>query len=209
MTEELVSPTLGDATRRYAAAATAAHALVAAMSDDAFHRPLPDGGWSVGECLEHLVVSGGKMAAKLEAAAQVARADERFAEPDAARAPVRLGWLARLFIAGTGPGVAGRNPPMKVRTRPPFEPGDPQARGRGRQAILGDFLALQERLLADAHAADGLDLAGVMVASVLAGWIRIPLGGWFLAIAGHQERHLEQARRAHAVIASESPGVTP
>ncbi len=209
MSDPLVSPTLVDATQRYGAAAAAARTLVSETSDEAFHRAPPGGGWSVAECLEHLVVSGGKMAARLEDAAEVARADERLADPVAARAPVRLGWFARLFIVGTGPGEAGRGAPMKIRARLPFEPGDPRARGRGREGILADFLSLQERLVADARAADGLDLAGVMVASVLAGWIRIPLGGWFLAIAGHQERHLKQARRAQTAVVALLQGATP
>ncbi len=209
MSDALLSPTLVDATRRYAAAGAAAQTLVSAISDDRFHRAPPGGGWSVAECLEHLVVSGGKVADRLEAATRIARADGRLADPAAARAPVRLGWFARMFIAGTGPGEAGRDAPMRIRTRPPFEPGDPRARGRGRDAVLADFLALQERLFAAARAADGLDLAGVRVASVLAGWIRFPLGGWFLALAGHQERHLQQARRVEKANGDRLQGVMP
>jgi len=204
---ELLSPTLDDARRRFAAAAVAARELVALTSDEAFHRTPPDGGWSVAECLEHLVVSGGKMVARLESATGEARTAGRLATPAAARAPVRLGWFARLFVSLTGPARHRGSAPARVKTRDPFDPGDPRARGRTREAMLADFLALQERLTAVAQAADGVDLAGVKVASVLAEWIRVPLGGWFLAIAGHQERHLEQARRAQAAVARAAQGV--
>ncbi len=201
-----LSPTLADAIGRYCAARDAVSALCAETSDEGFHRAPPDGGWSVAECIEHLLVSGGKMAAKLEPALAAARTAGRLATPAAARAPVRLGWFARFFVQSTGPGKPGRAAPARVRTRPPFDPGDPRARGRTRDAVGADFAALQERLIAIAGAADGLDLAGVKIESVLASWIRVPLGGWFLAIAGHQERHLDQARRALAAIAAAPEG---
>ena len=196
----LLSPTLEESRQRYAMARERAQALVAELDDATFHRAPAAGSWSVAECLEHLVVSGGKMAAKLETATKQARVAGRIATAEAARAPVRLGWFARFFIAQTGPAPGGGRPGMKVPTRPPFEPGDPRARGRGRDAVLGDFLALQDRLDAVARAADGLDLSGVKVESVLADWIRIPLGAWFVAVAGHQERHLDQAQRARAAL---------
>jgi hypothetical protein len=146
------------------------------------------------------------MVARLEPAAAEARAAGRIATAGAARLPVRLGWFARLFIAGTAPGKGGRRPGMKIEVRGPFDPGDPRGRGRGRDAVLADFLALQDRLEAAARAADGLDLSGVTVESVLAGWIRVPLGGWFIAIAGHQERHLDQGLRARAAVEAMARG---
>jgi hypothetical protein len=194
----LGSPTLSEAVARHARARIRARTLVEGLDEAAFHHAAPGGGWSVARCLEHLVVAGQTMADRLEAAVEQGRREGRLAGATAARAPVRLGWFARFFIRATGPGRPGEAPGMKVATREPFDPGDPAARGRNRDAVLADFLALQDQLDALAIAADGLDLAGIQVESVLARWIRIPLGGWFLAVAGHQERHRDQAERARA-----------
>ena len=199
-----VSPTLAGAVRRFAAARAAAREVTGGLSEEDFHRRTPEGGWSVGQCLEHLVVADAKMVARLEEAIPRARAAGRVASSEAARAPVRLGWFDRLFIAGTAPGRNGARPKMKVRVGQAFDPGDAALRGRTREQVLADFLAVQDRLEAAARAADGLDLAGVRVPSVLAAWAKVSLGGWFLAIAGHHERHLDQARRARAALGREA-----
>jgi hypothetical protein len=205
---ELLSPTLRDCVARYEAARVRAGALVEELSDDGFHRAPPGGGWSVAACLEHLVVSGQKVADRIERAAAEGRAAGRTASERAAREPVKLGYFARLFVKGTAAGKDGGKPPMKTAVREPFDPGDPKARGRGRGAVLADFLALQERLRAAARAADGLDLARITTSSVLAAWLKIPIGGWFLVLAGHQERHLDQAERAKAAVTAAAQGGT-
>jgi hypothetical protein len=203
----LVSPTLADAVRRYEASRRAAGEVVAGLSEDTFHRAPYARGWSVAQCLEHLVVTDGKMVERLEAAIARARAEGRLAAPAAASSPARLGWFDRLFIAGTGPGSGGRtSPPMKTSTGAAFDPGDPAARGRTRGLVLADYLAVLGRLTAAARAADGLDLARIKVPSLLAPWARVSLAGWFLALAGHHERHLDQARRARAAV-TEGAGV--
>jgi hypothetical protein len=45
----------------------------------------------------------------------------------------------------------------------------------------------------------------VKVRSVLASWLEVGLGAWFVALAGHQERHLDQARRARAAAEAGGP----
>lgn len=186
--------------RRYASARDAARAVAEGLPEEAFHRAPPGGGWSVGQCLEHLVIADRRMVERLEGAIRRARDEGRLAPADQAAAPFRLSWFDRLFIAGTAGGQRGRAPRIRVRVRPKFDPGDPVARGRTREQVLGEFLALQDRLDAAAMAADGLDLSRIRVASVLADWVRVSLGAWFLAIAGHHERHLDQARRVRAAI---------
>ncbi len=202
----LVSPTLAESVRRFAAARAAARDVAAGLTEEVFHRKPPSGGWSVGQCLEHLVVADGKMVVRLEEAIARAHADARVASPGAAGAPLRLGWFDRLFIAATAPGKAGGRPRIKVQVRDPFDPGDPAVRGRTRDQVVADFLVLQDRLDAAAHAADGLDLAGIKVPSLLAAWARVSLGGWFIAIAGHHERHLDQARRARDAVEAAAAG---
>ena len=198
----LVSPTLAESVRRYAASRTDAAAVAEGLSEDTFHRKPAEGGWSVGQCLEHLVVTDGAMVASLEEAIARARADGRLASPAEAAAPAKLGWFDRLFVRATSPRKDGaKAPPMKMTAPKPYDPGDPAARGRGRDAVLADYAAMQERMIAAACAADGLDLARIKVPSVAATWAKVSLAGWFVALAGHHERHLDQARRTRAAVA--------
>ena len=90
---------------------------------------------------------------------------------------------------------------MKMSAPAPYLPGDPAARGRGRDAVLADYAAIHERLIAAAQAADGLDLARIKVPSAAASWMKVSLAGWFVGLAGHHERHLAQARRTRAAVA--------
>ena len=69
-------------------------------------------------------------------------------------------------------------------------------------AVLVILFAIQQAI-GQARAEGRLaspDLAHIKVASVIAAWARVSLGGWFTAVAGHQERHLDQARRACAAV---------
>ena len=197
----LMSPTLADACRRYDAARGRARTLLEGLDDAAFHR-VPSGGWSVAQCLEHLVITGTKMGARLEDATTTARAAGRIASAEVARRPLEPDWFAKMFMAMTGPAKDGARPGMRVAVRPVFDPGDPRGQGRGKDAVLADFLAVQDRLERTAHAADGLDLAGVKVSSLIADWLRLPIGIWFVSLAGHQERHLDQAARVRAAAAT-------
>lgn len=194
----LMSPTLADACRRYDAARGRARALLEGLDDAAFHRAPPGGGWSVAECLEHLVIAGSKMNTRLEEATSTARAAGRIASADVARQSLQPDWISRFFLLATGAAKDGARPGLRVAVRPVFDPADPRGRGRDRDAVLADFLALQDRLERTAHAADGLDLAGIKVASLISDWLRLPLGMWFVSLAGHQERHLDQAARIRA-----------
>jgi hypothetical protein len=181
--------------------------VVDGLSHESFHRRPPGGGWSVAQCLEHLLVTDSRMVERLEEAIARARAEGRLASPEAAAAPARLGWLDRLFVHATGPGREGaKSPPMRSTAPGPYDPGDPEARARQRDDVLADYGAMQDRMTAAARAADGLDLAGIRVASAAAAWLKVSLAAWFVGLAGHHERHLAQARRTRAAVTTRVGG---
>lgn len=176
-------PELEQRQRQFETAKAEVRTLTDGLSDAQFNwRPAP-GRWSIAECLDHLNVTGSKLLPGMDAA--ITRARER---GQTASGPFQYGWLARWFIRGTGPipssGKGMKGPKL-------YAPKPEQPIGR----VLPTFVELQDQLIARLHAANGLDLTRIKVASPVSTLLRLSLGAWFQATAGHQERHLNQARR--------------
>jgi hypothetical protein len=139
----------------------------------------PEGGWGVGDCLEHLVVSAEQYLAAIPPALERARA--------AGGERVYGGWR---------PTLAGRlllhavNSPRKMKApksiRPPPAP---------RPDVLDEFLHGQAALADLMRAADGVDLRRARLASPVNRLVRFNLGDAFQVLQDHARRHLAQARR--------------
>jgi hypothetical protein len=188
-----LDPSLEDAIRRYHGAIEHLYTILLGLTEADARQAPPGGGWSIAQCVDHLVVAGSKMVARLDAAIARSRQLTRLARSPR---PARFGWFDRLFIWAVSSGKAGEPPRVRVRHQPPFDPGP----GRTLTIVASEFAALQDRLIVSARSAQGLDLADIKVESVLTDAIKCSLGAWYLAIAGHQERHLDQAARARKAI---------
>jgi hypothetical protein len=174
-----------DAYRRaYGEAAALAEALTPAPFN---WKPAPDV-WSVAECLVHLNTMN---------APYVTAIEEALAEGGPQGAPpFRYGWLARRFIASTGP-----QPKRKMKTFGRMKPTPSSDYAPDR--VLADFKALTDgflALLARAEA-ERLDLSRIRIRSPFLPILRLPVGAFLEALAGHEQRHLDQARRV-----KEAPG---
>jgi hypothetical protein len=186
-----IDPSLEDAIRRYEGALQKCHDVLQGLGEAGVHRQ-PAGGWSIAQCIDHLIISGTLMSARLEAAIHRARELTREAR---SKKPARYGWLDRLFVWALGSGKEGK-PNTRVKTGPAFEPGP----GRSIPILESEFIALQDRLIQVARSAQGLDLVGIKVRSILNERFQFALGAWFVGIAAHQERHLEQAARTRKEV---------
>ncbi|MBL8210471.1 MAG: DinB family protein [Bryobacterales bacterium] len=160
-----------------------AEALAAPLSDVQWNwRPAPSA-WSIGQCFDHLAITDRLYAEKIQAAIQSGRA-QNLTSPG----PFRYSWLDRLFIWAIAPPVY-----MRFSAPEMFRPA-PQPRDVPRSALqqyLTGNLTLQQL----AGKADGLDLAGIRIASPASANIRLSLGAAFLTMAAHGRRHLAQARK--------------
>lgn len=176
-------------------------ALVQGLTDREFLMPPARGEWSVAQCLDHLNVQGGKMLPGLDRgiAEAVAQAGTRSTLHFAEREPpgrIRYGWFDRWFVRAVSPGRDHGRPGNAMRTQRAFEPRPNLTLA----VVVPAFLTLQEELLFRVQRARGLELGQVKVRSVVTPLIRVRLGAWFAAIALHQERHFDQARRAREAI---------
>jgi hypothetical protein len=188
-----LDPLLARSIERYESALFRLHDLILGLSDFDAHRAPAPGAWSIAQCLDHLVVTGSLMCARLDETIHRSRQLTRTVKDGK---PARLGWFDRLFIAATASGRDGRAPGLRVRHRPVFDPGA----GRPIHILTPEFTALQDRLITSARSAKGLDLAGIKVDSLIDARIKLGLGAWYVALAGHQERHLDQAMRARIAL---------
>ena len=188
-----LDPVLADSIERYEGALFRLHDLILGLPEADAHRSPGKGAWSVAQCLDHLVISGSLMCARLDEAVHRARELTRTVKDGRL---ARFGWFDRLFIAVTARGQDGRPPRFRVPHRPLFDPGT----GRPIPVLTSQFTALQDRLITSARSAKGLDLVDIKVESLLDARIKVGLGAWYVAIAGHQERHLDQAMRVRAAL---------
>ncbi len=187
---------LDECVRAYHRDQVRAQALVDGLSASEFTRaPEPDS-WSVAQCLDHLNVQGGLMLPRLDRGIEQARARSGGTGNTAPGVPnpIEYGWLDRLFVGSLAP-ERGR-PRRRLRAPKAFTP----PAHLTIDGVVPAFLILQEELLARVERARGLTLSRVRVSSAATPLIRVRLGAWFAAIAVHQERHLEQARRAREAI---------
>ncbi|HKK28662.1 MAG TPA: DinB family protein [Gemmatimonadota bacterium] len=166
-------------------------------------RPAPDR-WSVGECLDHLVLTGEAYLPVLdETIADGRRRGLHAAGPH--RRTLVGRWLPRLLEPPPGLRVTA---PLEIRPRRPELQGSPReapgphgsrpaptAPEGSRGDPLAAFLELRSRFRDRLAAADGLDLGRLRMASPFYWWIRFDLGSAFRIIAAHERRHLWQARQ--------------
>ncbi len=147
----------------------------------------PDGGWSIGQVLEHLVVAGQLYVDRMSDAVESAkRGPSRNATP-----LWKPSFVGKYLIRALSPDRRGKRlPAPKV-----FKPG-PSPRAN----VHAAFVRHQAELVDLADRAAGLDLARIKTSSPVSRLIRINLGDAFAIVATHAERHLEQIRavREHA-----------
>lgn len=177
----------------YETARSEVRALVDGLDDKKFNlRPDPDS-WSVAECIDHLCVLGNLLLPRLDAGIQRARVKGWRSD-----GPFRYGLFSTMFIRMVGPLRTTGSRRGKVAAPRLYRP---SSATHDVNTLVTKFETLQDELIERAKAADGLDIARVRIESPVSVLIRIRLGAWFEAIAAHQFRHIEQAKRAKAVVA--------
>jgi hypothetical protein len=189
--------TIEDARRAFADDPVRARVVAHELDREEFNRRAAPGTWSVGECLEHLIVVGTQVQPRLGAAIDATRAAGWTTEPGGEL--TRTSWFDRAFVHSMG--VKGdREVPFKVRAPRRFQP----ANDLDPSDVLARFDVVCAGYAAQLERARGLDLARMLVPSILLPIVRVRLGVWYLAYAAHQDRHLRQAARARAALPMEA-----
>lgn len=191
--DDALIPQLQNIHNRIAAARQDALQIATMLSDEQAKKRPESMAWSVTDCLDHLCVVGRKVLPRINAGIARARSERRLSH-----GPFRYGRVGNWFVRMSGP---EDYPPRRKLTTPKlYKP----TRDWPFEEIVRSFTHLQDDILERVREANGIDLARVKIASPAAWWLRLSLGQWFELIAGHQERHLLQARDARRAV--QSPG---
>lgn len=152
--------------------------LAGAMSPAQLAWTPPEGGWSIGQVLEHLVVANGLYLQLCEAL--VARGT-----PAAAEATWKPTLIGGFLARAVAPEATRKLPAPKL-----FRPGPTPRAG-----VLETFVGMQERLASLIDRSATLDWRRLKGPSPVTPLVRVNLGDAFQVLVNHGNRHLNQARR--------------
>lgn len=181
ITEAEIPATLREQLERIEAIKRDVLELVDALTDEQLNWRPESGRWSIGQCLSHIVLSGGPYLARLDGLVEEARQREGGGLP-----PFRQGMISRWFIRSMEP-----PPRFKAKT---FRSMEPHESVRG-EALIHEFVAFHDALAARVRAMRGIDPDRARMNSPFFRPLRFTLGQAIALLVTHARRHLWQARQ--------------
>jgi hypothetical protein len=170
--------------REFQALKSDAETLVAEAGEAELNQAPASGAWTAVQCLAHLNTAGWLLLTRLERQINDARENGPYGEP-----PFTYGFVSRTFVKMMRPDSS-----LSIPSPPSYRPDPPYTLTS--EAVVEEFLQLQDDLLACVEQSEGLDLRRVRVPSPALPILSISLGAWYEATIAHERRHLAQARRA-------------
>ena len=165
--------------------------LVEGLSDEQFNWRPGEDNWSMAECIDHLVMIGTIMNRSIDEALE--KAEARGLRSDG---PFKYGPLGNMFVRMVSGSEKARKRKLKAPTT--YTPTSRHSVSR----LDSAFRELQTDYIERLKRANGMDLARVKIPSPITRLIRLSLGQWFALLAGHQERHLQQAKEVREHLPS-------
>jgi hypothetical protein len=139
----------------------------------------PDGGWSIAQVFEHLILTDQPY---------VAIMSELLKNAKRGGSEYRPTMLGNFIINAVSPEAT-----RKVRARPGFQPA-PEPRAN----VVKDYLAIREEIVRLVERSKGVDLNRSKMKSPVMSLIRYNLGDAIMILARHTQRHLQQINRVRA-----------
>jgi hypothetical protein len=141
----------------------------------------PDGGWSIAQVMEHLIITEESYLAEF---ARVLAEKPKAPNNDVWQPSLIGGFLIRSQMPDSK---------KKVTTprgwRPPAEP---------RADVVDEYIKVRQRLIEAMRAADGYNLRRTKLSSPAAKFVRLNIGDAFMTLVVHTQRHLKQIERIRA-----------
>ena len=147
----------------------------------------PEGGWSIAQVVEHLIITDESYLAEFE---RILAQPPKNASTEEWRPSLIGGFLTR-----------SQSPESKQKMKSPamWRPA-PEARAN----VVDEYIKVRRRLVELMRRADGHDLRRTKLSSPAAKFIRINLGDAFMTLVVHTQRHLRQIQRIRS-----HPGFPP
>lgn len=190
-----LTPELAGYRAQFEQAKTDFNALVEGLNDEQFNWRPGEDQWSAAECIDHLVAIGTLMMRKLDEGIEKAEANGWRSD-----GPFRYGRIGNWFVNAVGP----RNEKNRRKFKAPavYAPTSNHSVSRLEKA----FCDMQDEFITRVERANGLDLAKVKLSSPVTSLLKFSLGQWFALLAGHQQRHFQQAMEVKARIHRNASG---
>lgn len=144
-------------------------------------QPSVTGGWSIGQCLSHLITYGHYYLPRLEQELQKQSTGKHAVNT------VDSSWLGAYLIKLMDSRTSRRKFKAAKRHLPSNTVSPHQ--------VIADFIGQQEELLRLLKLARTADLNAVRISLSIASWIRLPLADILKFMVVHNERHIAQAKR--------------
>ena len=154
--------------------------LLTTLTEAQFHAPPRAGGWSVGYCVEHLVLTGQAFLPKWDLALRETCMESQGKET------FRYGWCQKMILR-----YAADPSKLKRKTAPAFMP---YSRHSIKETV-DRFLGMHKEFAKRVARSRGLDVMHAKVQSPFASWIRYALGFSFDLVLAHERRHIYQVVR--------------
>lgn len=162
--------------------------LASTLTEAQFHAPPRTGGWSVGHCIEHLVLTGQAFFSRWDTALKDGSTKRAFGSPN------RYRWWQRRLLSLAEPPYK-----LKTKTRQVFLP----CSHRPMKETLLRFFEMHQELARRLTTSSGLDLRDAKVQSPFVSWIWYPVGFSFDLALAHERRHIWQARQVRRQLMNE------
>lgn len=153
--------------------------LLCSLTEEQFNKKPAAGGWSIGECADHLIVTGKDYTTQIERGLKKAQQKNLHL-----KGTYKFSWLGRSFIKNV-------EPPVKRRFKNPAR-WAPDSK-LSLQKIIEEYNSLQERYVDLLYKSKGLDILKVKLPSPATSLLRFSIYEMFAVNAAHQRRHLWQA----------------
>lgn len=164
--------------------------LTASLTEAEFHAPTRIGGWSMGQCIEHLVLTGHAFLPRLDAALKRARP----LATNGPRASSYTWWQRQILRAFEDPcRFRSQAASMLVPC--------------GRHSIdetVHRFQAMHHEITRRLEQSQAVDPRRTSVQSPLVSWMHHTIGFSFDVVLAHERRHLRQAWRVRRQLLGEA-----
>ena len=154
--------------------------LFAGMGPDELNWKPDNKTWSVGECLHHIWITNNKYLANLDKVIREGKRKEKGNEE------YKSSWIGTRFIEMVGP-TGGQNTPVPKALMPEA--------GKTPRDVVQMVMDQMEAFNEFIDESAGTDLRRTKMASPVSPILRLPLGDVFIALQGHNERHINQASK--------------
>lgn len=179
MTEAALPDELKELAAQYERSKHELDELLSGLTEEQFNKKPSSGGWSIGECVDHLIVTGKDYTNQIERGLKKAQQKNL-----RLKSVFKFSWLGRSFIKNV-------EPPVKRKFKNPVR-WAPDSK-LSLQNIIKEYKDLQERYIDLLNKSKGWDIMKIKLPSPATSLLRFSIFEMFAVNAAHQRRHLWQA----------------